>query len=457
MLHGGWKENKMQMITWGLLCFFALFYFLGLYYTDIYATYNHSLMLLDCLREGRLFEFYEVTMQKPVCGVGAFYFIPIYIVFAVWNLPVWIVTRFMEVGIDNLFCMLWSKGIVIFFSILSIWMLYRILAKMKYDHLEYAIFLFASSLFLFVPALAVSQYDVIHIFFTLWGIDLYVTDEKISWRVLAIFSIAISMKLFAFFPFVILILLNEKRIRYIMCDLVYGILFSVMTILPWYKGYKVVSQAFNGAMLENLMALTFPGGLGDISIFMFGFCIILLVAYLTGSSDIKCSFEHLTWLVAAFFILFFATVHANPYWIVMLIPFLVPIIFKCKENYRISIILETIIEGTMILVQGFYYSAVYFSENSFSYLIFRDTDIKLGQGATTIVEILEYLGMSNYIPGVYSVFVACAIALLAVNNPWAPIRGWGGGEAGIGTETVLRFIRIGLVGMYLFTTYVIAY
>lgn len=177
-------------------------------------------MLVDCLREGRLFDFYEVTMQNPVCGVEAFYFIPVYIVFAVWNLPAWIATRFMGVGIDNTFCMLWSKGIVVFFSILSMWMLYRILAKIKYEHLEYAVFLFASSLFLFVPALAISQYDVIHIFFTLWGIDLYVADEKISWRVLTVFSIAVSMKLFAFFPFLILVLLNEKRIRYIIFDLV---------------------------------------------------------------------------------------------------------------------------------------------------------------------------------------------------------------------------------------------
>ena len=62
-------------------------------------------------------------------------------------------------------------------------------------------------------------------------------------------------------------------------------LISVITILPWYKGYKILSKAFNGAMLGNLMAVTFPGGLGEISVFILGFCIILIVAYLFGSSE----------------------------------------------------------------------------------------------------------------------------------------------------------------------------
>lgn len=169
-------------------------------------------------------------------------------------------------------------------------------------------------------------------------------------------------------------------------------MFSVTTILPWYKGYKTVSKAFNGAMLGNLMAVTFPGGLGEISVFILGFCIILIVAYLSGSSEIKRSFEYLTWLITAFFILFFAFAHANPYWIVMLAPFLALIMFNRGENLKINIILEIVAEVAMILVQGYFY------EQSFSYLIFKNTDIKLGQGAENIVDVMEFLGVSGYIP-----------------------------------------------------------
>lgn len=419
MLQLIWKNYRMRLITWAALIVLAVVCFLGLYYTDIYITYSQSLMLLDCLKDGELFEFYEKTIQNPVYGIGACYFIPIYVIFAIWNLPIWIATRLLGVGIDNVLCLLWSKGIVVFFTALSIRMLYRILAKMNYKHLEYAIYLFASSLFLFVPAFAVAQYDIIHIFFTLWGIYLYTIDEKMSWRVLALFSVAISIKLFSIFPFLILVLLSEKRIRYIIQYLFCGMIFSIVTILPWYKGYKIVSKGFNDTMLDNLFAKTLPGGLGDVSIFILGFGIILIVAYLSESRDIKHFYRCMTWLTAAFFILLFATVHAHPYWIVMLIPFLIPVLVEKSENIKINIILEIIAEGTIILSQGFYFPWVYFYEQSFSYLIFRNTNIKLGQGAVDITDVIEFLGMSSYIPGIYAVFIVCMAVLLIINSYFA--------------------------------------
>ncbi len=457
MLQLIWKNNRLRLITWGALVVLAVVYFLGLYYTDIYITYSQSLMLLDCLKEGELFEFYEKTIQNPVYGIGACYFIPIYVIFAIWNLPVWIATRLLGIGIDNVLLLLWSKGIVVFFTVLSIWMLYRILVKTNYRHLEYALFLFASSLFLIVPAFAVAQYDIIHIFFTLWGIYLYIVDEKMSWRVLVLFSVAISIKLFSFFPFVILVLLSEKRIRYIIQYLICGMLFSIVTILPWYKGYKIVSKGFNDTMLDNLFEKTLPGGLGDVSIFIFGFCIILFVAYLSESRDIKHFYRCMTWLTAAFFTLFFATVHAHPYWIVMLIPFLIPVLIEKSENIKINMILEIIAEGTIILSQGFYFPWVYFYEQSFSYLIFSNTEVKLGQGAVDITDVINFLGMSSYMPGIYAVFIVCMVFLLIINNPWKPysVKGVCAEEACV--ENVSRFVRIGLVALYLLVTYMIAY
>ncbi len=79
----------------------------------------------------------------------------------------------------------------------------------------------------------------------------------------------------------------------------------------------------------------------------------------------------------------------------------------------------------MILVQGFFYSYLYFYEQSFSHLIFKNTDIKLGQGAENIVDVMEFFGVSGYIPKVYAVFIACAGALLILNNPWKYLNNGG--------------------------------
>ncbi|MCI8966535.1 MAG: hypothetical protein HFH75_02960 [Lachnospiraceae bacterium] len=126
-----------------------------------------------------------------------------------------------------------------------------------------------------------------------------------------------------------------------------------------------------------------------------------------------------------FHYIFFAFVHANPYWIVMLAPFLLLIMFNRGENFKINIILEIVTEAAMILVQGFFYSYLYFYEQSFSHLIFKNTDIKLGQGAENIVDVMEFFGVSGYIPKVYAVFIACAGALLILNNPWKYLNNGG--------------------------------
>lgn len=452
-----WRNNKIQFISWSMLAALALIYFLVLYYTDIYATYRHSLMFLDCLNEGKILEFYEVTFQDLVYGVGAYYLIPIYVIFAAWNFPVWIFVKFFGFSVDSIGCLLWSKGIVLFFSLASIWIIYLILHKMKYEHLEYALYLFASSLFFFIPVLAVAQYDVIHIFLAFSGFYLFILDGKLSWRSLALFSIAISIKFFALFPFLILVLLSEKRIGYIIGDIIFGSLFSVITILPWYSAYRSACGDFNDIMIEQLLSSTMPGGIEGISLFVFGFCIILLVAFLSEKHDMRTIFRYWMWMGAVFFILFFASVRANPYWIVMLLPFLIPVVIEKRGNLKINMILEIIVEGTIILVQGYHF-LVYFSERSFSFLLLKNTDIKLGKGAAGIGDVMDFLGLSIYLPGIYAVFIVCAAALLYINNPWKPFLAWGGVcEERSLVEGVSRFVRIGAIILYIFVTYMIAY
>ena len=126
MMYLDWGKNKIEICTWAALGSFLVLYFFSLYYTDIYITYDNSMILMDCIRDGKILNFYEISAQQNTMGTGAVYFISVYIIFLIWNLPIWVLTRFLGVSIGHTGCLLWSKGLLIVFTAGSIWLLYRI-------------------------------------------------------------------------------------------------------------------------------------------------------------------------------------------------------------------------------------------------------------------------------------------------------------------------------------------
>lgn len=415
-------SDKWKLLMWGSLFLLSIFMFISLYYPDIYITYHYSLTFLDCIKNGELLDFYKISLQSQnELGFAATYFIPIYIVFAIWNFPIWIITRLEGVPDENIFCLLWSKGLIVVFAVASVYVLVQIMKKLSYQEIEYTVFLFASSLLLVCPSLAMSQYDIIECFFILCGIYFYLKDEKISWRVLLFFSIAVSMKLMALFIFFILVLLTEKQILRIAVLMLESLLVTVVTMIPfWGNGYRDCANTLNQGFFDRLFTSVIPGGVSNLSIFWIGFTAICLLAYLQRAKHPNEIVKQLIWCSTFIFVLLFSFVLCHPQWIVLFLPFLILLIMENKENRKINLLLEIILELAIIIVQGVAFYWVYFSETSFEKLIF-ESKIKYGSGVKNLLDILEKMGATERIYGVYSIFLVCGAALLIINNPWRPI------------------------------------
>lgn len=453
------RRDKIRTVAWGALIGCLIVYFISIFYPDIWITYNYGMLFLDCLHDGNIFRFYEISLQYvDTLTFGATYFIPIYIIFAVWDLPVWLITRFLGGGeIDSIGSLLWAKGIILVFAFGCVWMMYLILKKLKCENLEYAVFLFISSLFFVCPSMAMIQYDVIELFFILCGIYCYFEDEKLFWRSLLFFSIAISIKLFAIFIFILLVLITEKRVVHIIIDLSGSVLFTIITMLPfWENGYQECSAVVNQSFFERLFTVDIPGGISGISIFGIGFGSLCVIAHLYKTISIQKCVETLCWLSVAFFLLLFAFVTCNPQWIVLVLPFLICVLMKYENNFKINMILEIILESALILVQGTYFTWVYFCDSSFSSLLFRDS-VRMGEGICNLSELLERLGVLECIPGIYAVFVVCGVALLGINNPYRPFLQEISSKELIYAQKGVRVSRIGLVMLYFVTTCAISF
>lgn len=451
MLNSVWEKEKMKISMWGVMALMFLFCFISMYYADIWVTYHDSLVLLDCIADGRFLDFYEVKAML--------YFIPVYIIFGIWNLPIWLMGRFIQIEYDNVWCLLWSKGVVLLFAVGCIWMIYCILQRLDYDNVEYIVFLCASSLLFVFPVMMVVQYDVIELFFLLYAINYYVKDEKLSWRSFLFFSVAISIKLFAIFIFLLFVLMVEKRIVYIIRDMFFGALFTIITMLPfWTRGYWGGASGHNIGFAYRLLEKRIPGGLASISIFLLGYLLLCAAAYFSKKKGVIDIFKYTMWLSAVCFMLIFTFTDSHPYWIVLYMPFLIIVIIEHKENLKVNVLIETVLEVTIILAQGMMYSWVYFTGGLFDALFLKPYDVETLRKANLV----NFLGLSTggkelCLIVANTVFFACEVVLLVINNPWKPVICDSTEKETLLTMKISRMARVIIIAALLALTVFIAF
>lgn len=250
---------RFRKTIWAVLALILAGYYFTLCFSDIVITYTHTINFLDCVRMGNISGFYDYCLlhRHPDHQYGADYLLPVYFVFSVWNLPVWILLK-LGIVTDpySPWCILWCKGLPLLAFIGCCWMLCRILHRISFtkEQCERTIFLFSTSLLLVVPLFATAQYDVLELFFILAGIYCRMREGRLSWRVLVLFSFAATLKSFALFVFLMLVLLDEKRLLYIIRDIFVGVAGMLLSILPFLNnaGFQQSGKSFHSSMLDNL-------------------------------------------------------------------------------------------------------------------------------------------------------------------------------------------------------------
>ena len=298
------EKKKCEWNAWILYAIIFIVFWLTFMYADITITYTHSLRVWDCIWQGDITKFYQVCYENQYLGCSANYYFPLYLIFAIWNLPIWLIAKIIEINIYAVPCLLWCKTMVVIFVIGCIVMLKRILKEMKCQEADYYVFIFATSLIFFIPTMAVAQYDVISVFFTLCGLYCFLKEQKFSLRVCLIFSLAISLKFFALFPFFILNLLYEKRILVLLKNMLLASLVSVLSIVLFSNSdaFQMTVTDVNGDFIGKLTQVTIDGGTGNISLFISCFLVVCILAYYLKFENRVQIIESCAWLMTFLFI-----------------------------------------------------------------------------------------------------------------------------------------------------------
>lgn len=280
---------------------------------------EHTVLSSQALLEGHFFDFY--SFNKSTVG-GNDYLIPIYILFAIWIAPLYVLgmrhqSTFNHVIVSNEALSIWAQLLVVIFLGFAIFFLTRLSQHLNPrlpEKPKTGSFLTFSPFAIFA-VFFIGQYDIIWIALTFLAIYHGLQGNNLKSSIF--FGFAVSIKYFALPIFICFVFIFHKSIKTRILYLFFG-------LLPW--GISVAIFARDSEFMGSIFEL--PIRLLSVSTPIFAAAIaFFLVAYVVAkrsslSRSIFRNIEHKQWNVfvlsiALCFSVLFCLVRWNPQWLVI--------------------------------------------------------------------------------------------------------------------------------------------
>lgn len=366
------RKISRRMIIPGIFLLISLVFFYSFIYNDILETMRVGINFWTDLFAGNVKYFYagrwEMTPFAYTKEVQAVYDFPIYIVFAIWNFPLWIAENFFGVDIFNSVpCLMWGKTLLLVAVVLITRSLYRLCLtlELKEDMAKLVCILFLSSNFFMTSIIMMCAYDIIALYFAVEGINYYFKENNKGF--LICFMLAIPLKFFALLLFVPLVLLKEKRIPYIIgyvfmsilpilffriilpCEALYGQPDTVaFSLLNMFKSTNLSNLAFLYAVMYEQ-----PAALSRMFPSIFCWVVLFLLCYFVKIESKEKMYRWGIYVCFMAYAILFVTCMSHPYWLLIMTPFMMILIGQNSRYLYINLVLETALTWGMILAQIF--------------------------------------------------------------------------------------------------------
>nr|WP_308624389.1 hypothetical protein [uncultured Eisenbergiella sp.] len=394
-----------------------VFCFLTMYYADVTVTARFSFTFLDSLFDGKPISFYANALATGIAPEGAVYDIGMYVAFAVWNIPVWILNKLFQIDLLSIGCLLWYKLMLVFIMFVSINIMKKIGEVIGYDDttLKLVSIIYLLSFTVFFPVLVAVQYDIIPLTFILYGLLCYLRGDKRKF--ILCFALSMTMKPFALFAFIALVLMTEKKIRKIILYNFCGVslMLCCKILYSFSKGYRASGGDFFSGMLPVLFANSIPVGNAELSLFIFALFLIYIAAYdWKAGMDPQENTGRIILIVTFVWAAFSVFVGIPPYWLVYLSPFLTLSLFMNPGKVNFCLILDWIYNSTITVIMIMQYPWVYGGGKTFQYLLFKPFYLNYMEGkeGVTVAGILRRLYIEDLLPIFSAVQAAAILAIL---------------------------------------------
>lgn len=415
------KEKKLLAVLSAATAVLMLLLLFSHTYNDIVVTTRQGINLWSILKNGDFFRFYQVNILESgnvfynATQSCAYNFL-VYLIFAVWNIPLALLMAFTNVDVmNNVFCLAYAKLLPIGALFVCAWILWKILALLGVSRKGRGIlsYVFLSSSLIISVVFITSQYDTLGLIFQLLGLYAYLRGKDkqfVLW-----FGIAFCFKFFSLVIFLPLLLLRQKRIVPCLGALVGSVVPCAITKLL----FAFASGDMSGTLRGESMAVQFVQNMlayttNYVNLFVVVYILILVWCYLHTAEG--CPGNAL-WACFVSYAACFGLCNAYPYWSVLLAPFAVLVIAVSPEHFYLNILLETFGYAGLVFSNMLRYTWCYFGNTMRSMAIpkiFHGADFEnsLIYGCVTGLS-SNYLAVSF----LHSVFVAAMTAMAIANYP----------------------------------------
>lgn len=370
----------------------------------------------------------------------------------IWILPINLLYHLFEIDINSPMVILWYKLCIPVFFVCCMKEMRAIADTLEIEakRMKWMLFLLISTVLVALPVFHVAQTDALYLFFMLKGFHALL--KKDTKKFLLWFAISISFKVISLFIFVPLILLEEKRVLYILRNVILGciivpiqriwyriiaalnsVLFpiepiteattSVVETTEVVETQAEVVEGFYSHFFNKSLYFEFPavrkGYVASLLIFLF--VLLCIWCYAQKKEESRQWQQKCLYAATISLALFFVMASPSPYWIVILYPFLFLLIYTNHDRLRFNFILEKAFTLTMFLVYVMNTFWVYGGAQSFDWLFLTKWGlVPLGhefQGGPNIAGYLEKLYVDKFMPIITAVCLASIIGFAWINYP----------------------------------------
>lgn len=310
----------------------ALFYVLT-GHDDLLETSNHAWLLLDCIRSGRFFQFYTVVMEHNNTFYyvnNAHYNIVCYLLYAVWQLPVYLAAQLAHLSVSEYFLMFWSKAVGTAAFAGCVVLLRRLALGLGLggeDAHAVSLALLLDPVAFFAVFL-MGQYDSLCLVFLLAALLCWQRGQL--WRFSLWTGAAMAFKFFPLLLFLPLLVLVEKRpLRCL--EYAAATLWLLLPTALLFRGRTGDMDVFNGLMTDRVFAVRFSGGI-EVPAFLLLYAVLLLICYFYRPADRRALALWMPWLGLAVYGGLFLFVEWHPQWLLLAVPFMVLTTFQQRQR-----------------------------------------------------------------------------------------------------------------------------
>lgn len=379
-------------------------------YFDMSLTTLHSYDLLDCIFTGKPLKFYGFAFDKASQGLyispvydetrtAAAYNIVVYIVLAVWELPMYIMNHIYPKDNYGTILEAWGRLLGILVTYLSYVQITKLSRTLMSDQnkAKWAGYFFLSSPLITYCVIIRNQLDIIPVLLIILALGQYFKKNYVRFSVIMAF--AGCFKLIPFLIVIPLLLLAEKKIgkliKYFSISISLYAVTNVLFLLldPAYLRAQQLLDS-DSSMSQFLFRAVIPGGTSNTSIFLLVYILICVIAYVAKPNDSDLPVYALL-LGFASLSVFFLFVMWHPQWLVLLLPFITLIVFSLPD-FQFGIMLD------MILYFGFLITSIlmhltWFVFSSSPFFQMTSGSYSLPENYNLIYQFAVDFGLSNII------------------------------------------------------------